>query len=166
MHNASCLLLGENNLVCLLVIISTSLVMLYSVFRLQHCTDRVFVSYYLSNYSAVDVCVRHQSIEWHSNNDDMMWNVRRTEWLHLQNWARNGVNVQWRLKASNWGVWLKQSVAVQLRFEYFVMTCCWCCKRTVKLFQAPFRLILSGSNEKSKKTNSNPSIPSARSAHK
>ena len=65
MHNASCLLLGENNLVCLLVIISTSLVMLYSVFRLQHCTDRVFVSYYLSNYSAVDVCVRHQSIEWH-----------------------------------------------------------------------------------------------------
>ena len=28
MHNASCLLLGENNLVCLLVIISTCLVML------------------------------------------------------------------------------------------------------------------------------------------
>ena len=51
----------ENNLVCLLVmIISTSLVMLGCI---QASTlHRVFVSYYLSNDSAVDVCVRHQTV--------------------------------------------------------------------------------------------------------
>ena len=162
----------ENNLVCLLVIIiSNSLVMLGCIQASTLYTTQgfclVIISLMTQLLMSVSDIIRLCWYRMRVSSDNqimMMWNVRRREWLDLQNWEWNGVNVQWRLKASNWGVWLlKQSVAVQLRFEYFVMTCCWCCKRTVKLFQASsetnpgwFCLVV---NER-EKTNLNPFIPS------